>query len=86
VLSLEAALRSSTSLPAETLQIKDHGLLKPGYYADVLVFDPKTFVDHATYLDPAVLATDVLYLLVNGQFGVDKGELTSTLAGRALRR
>ena len=49
VLSLEAAVRSSTSLPAETLQIKDRGLLKPGYYADVLVFDPKTFVDRATY-------------------------------------
>ena len=41
VLSLEAAVRSSTSLPAETLQIKDRGLLKRGYYADVLVFDPK---------------------------------------------
>jgi hypothetical protein len=44
--------------------------LKP---RDPAVFDPKTFVDHATYQDPAVLATDVLYLLVNGQFGVDKG-------------
>jgi hypothetical protein len=44
--------------------------LKP---RDPAVFDPKTFVDHAKYQDPAVLATDVLYLLVNGQFGVDKG-------------
>ena len=85
VLSLEAAVRSSTSLPAETLQIKDRGLLKQGYYADVLVFDPKSFIDRATYEDPTVLATGVRYLLVNGQFAVDKGELTSTLAGRALK-
>ncbi len=85
VLSLAAAVRSSTSLPAETLQIKDRGLLKPGYYADVLVFDPKSFIDRATYEDPTVLATGVQYLLVNGQLAVDKGALTATLAGRALR-
>jgi len=85
VLSLEAAVRSSTSLPAETLQIKDRGLLKQGYYADVLVFDPKTFIDRATYQDPTVLATGVEYLLVNGQLAVNKGELTSTRAGRVLQ-
>jgi N-acyl-D-amino-acid deacylase len=85
VLSLEAAVRSSTSLPAETLRIKDRGLLKEGYYADVLVFDPKTFIDRATYEHPTVLATGVRYLLVNGKLAVDKSELTSTLAGRALK-
>jgi N-acyl-D-amino-acid deacylase len=85
VLSLEAAVRSSTSLPAETLQLKNRGLLKQGYFADVLVFDPKTFIDRATYEDPTVLATGVQYLLVNGQFAVDQGKLTSTLAGRALK-
>ena len=84
VLSLAAAVRSSTSLPAETLHIKDRGLLKPGYYADVLVFDPKNFIDRATYEDPAVLATGVQYLLVNGQLAVEKGALTATLAGRVL--
>jgi N-acyl-D-amino-acid deacylase len=85
VLSLEAAVRSSTSLPAETLQIKDRGLLKQGYFADVVVFDPKTFIDRATYEDPTVLATGVQYLLVNGQLAVDKGKLTSTMAGRSLK-
>lgn len=85
VLSLEAAVRSSTSLPAETLQIKDRGLLKQGYYADILVLDPKAFIDRATYKNSTVLATGVQYLLVNGQLAVDKGELTSTLAGRALK-
>jgi N-acyl-D-amino-acid deacylase len=59
VLSLEAAVRSSTSLPAETLQLKNRGLLKQGYFADVLVFDPKTFIDRATYEDPTVLARQV---------------------------
>jgi N-acyl-D-amino-acid deacylase len=84
VLSLEAAVRSSTSLPAETLRLKNRGLLKPGYFADVLVFDPKTFVDRATYENPTVLATGVQYLLVNGKVAVDRGKLTTTLAGRAL--
>jgi N-acyl-D-amino-acid deacylase len=85
VLTLEAAVRSSTMLPAKTLQIQDRGLLKQGYYADVLVFDPKTFIDRATYENPTVLATGVQYLLVNGQFAVDKGKMTSKLAGRALK-
>src|SRR3984957_7085215 len=85
VLSLEAAVRSSTSLPAETLQIKNRGLLKQGYFADVLVFDPKTFIDRATYENPTVLATGVQYLLVNGKVAVDRGKLTATLAGRALK-
>jgi N-acyl-D-amino-acid deacylase len=84
VLSLEAAVRSSTSLTADTLQIKERGLLKAGYYADVLVFDPKNFVDRATYENPTALATGVEYLLVNGRLAVDKGQLTSTLAGRVL--
>ena len=84
VLSLEAAVRSSTSLPAETLRLKNRGLLTQGYFADVLVFDPKTFIDRATYENPTVLATGVQYLLVNGKFAVDRGNLTTTLAGRAL--
>jgi N-acyl-D-amino-acid deacylase len=85
VLTLELAVRSSTLLPAKTLQIKDRGLLKQGYYADVLVFDPKSFIDRATYEHPAILATGVQYLLVNGQLAVDKGKLTSVLAGKALK-
>jgi N-acyl-D-amino-acid deacylase len=84
VLSLEAAVRSSTSLPAKTLRLKNRGLLKQGYFADVLIFDPKTFIDRATYENPTVLATGVQYLLVNGKFAVDRGNLTTTLAGRAL--
>jgi N-acyl-D-amino-acid deacylase len=85
VIPLEFAIRSSTSLPAETLGLKDRGLLKPGYFADVLVFDPKTFTERATYQSPRVLATGVQYLTVNGQLAIDNGTLTTTLAGRALK-
>jgi len=85
VVSMEFAVRSSTSLPAETLGLKERGLLKPGYFADVLAFDPKTFADKATYADPTVLATGVRYLTVNGRLAVDGGVLTEAIAGRALK-
>jgi len=85
VVSMEFAVRSSTSLPAETLGLKERGLLKSGYFADVLAFDPKTFADKATYADPTVLATGVRYLTVNGRLAVDGGVLTDTLAGRSLK-
>ena len=85
VIPLEFAIRSSTSLPAETLGLKDRGLLKAGYFADVLVFDPKTINERATYQSPQVLATGVRYLTVNGRLTIDNGALTQTLAGRALK-
>jgi N-acyl-D-amino-acid deacylase len=86
VIPLEFAIRSSTSLPAQTLRLKDRGLLKPGYFADVLAFDPKTINERATYQSPTVLATGVRYLTVNGKLAVDNGALTTALAGRALKR
>ncbi len=82
---LEFAIRSSTSLPAEALGLKDRGLLKPGYFSDVLVFDPKTFNERATYQQPRVLSTGVRYLTVNGQLTIDNGSLTTALAGKALK-
>jgi N-acyl-D-aspartate/D-glutamate deacylase len=85
LIPLEFAIRSNTSLPAETLGLKNRGLLKPGYFADVLVFDPKTFNERATYQSPRLLATGVRYLTVNGQLAIDNGSLTTALAGKALR-
>jgi len=85
VLTLEAAVRSSTSLPAETLRLKDRGLLKTGYFADVLVFNPATFKEVATYQSPRQLSTGVQFLTVNGKLAVDEGKLTDTLAGKVLR-
>jgi N-acyl-D-amino-acid deacylase len=85
IISLEFAIRSGTSLPAETLGLKDRGMLKPGYFADVLIFDPKTFNERATYQQPKVLATGVRFLTVNGQLAIDNGSLTTILAGKALK-
>jgi N-acyl-D-amino-acid deacylase len=84
ILTLEEAVHRSTQLPAETLQLKDRGLLQPGYFADVLVFDPKTYQDRATYTQPEIPSTGVRFLTVNGHLAIDNGQLTTTLAGRAL--
>jgi len=84
IISLPFAIRSSTSLTAQTLGLKDRGLLKTGYFADIVVFDPRTINQRATYVDPAVLSTGVRYLAVNGKLAVDGGELTSVLPGRPL--
>jgi N-acyl-D-amino-acid deacylase len=84
IISLPFAIRSSTWLTAQTLGLKDRGLLKTGYYADIVVFDPKTINQRATYENPTVLATGVRYLTVNGELAVDAGNLTSALAGRPL--
>ncbi len=84
IVPLEFAIRSSTSLPANTLGLKDRGLLNPGYFADILVFDPKTINERATYASPKLLSTGVRYLIVNGQLAIDNASLTTALAGRAL--
>lgn len=85
IIPLEFAIRSSTSLPAKTLGLKDRGLLKPGYFADVLVYNPKTFNERATYQSPRILSTGVEYLTVNGKLAIDNGALTTVMAGRALK-
>lgn len=85
VLTLEQALRSSSGLPADILKLPQRGYLRPGYYADVVVFDPKTFLDRATYDKPHQLAAGVRYLFVNGRLVIDKGKFTGVLAGKALR-
>ncbi|HLJ97576.1 MAG TPA: D-aminoacylase [Gemmataceae bacterium] len=85
VITLEHALRSASGLPADILQLPERGYLKPGYFADVVIIDPKTFIDRATYDKPHQYATGVRYLLVNGQFAVDQGKYTGALAGKVLR-
>jgi N-acyl-D-amino-acid deacylase len=85
VITLPFAIRSSTSLPAETFGLKERGLLKTGYFADIVVFDPKTVRDLATFEHPEVLATGIEEVLVNGKLAVDKGRITGVLAGRILK-
>jgi N-acyl-D-amino-acid deacylase len=84
VISLPFAIRSSTSLPAETFGLKERGRLKEGNFADIVVFDPKTIRDLATYTEPELLSTGVRYLLINGKLAVSEGRMQSVLAGRPL--
>ena len=85
VITLEFAVRKMTSLAAQRVGINDRGLLKPGMYADIMVFDPSTIIDRSTYENPSQLATGVSYVLVNGVPVVDNGRVTAALPGRALR-
>lgn len=85
VISLEFAIRKMTSLAAQRVGIDDRGLLKPGMFADITVFDPATIIDRSTYEQPSQIATGVSYVFVNGVAVVDGGQVTKALPGRALR-
>lgn len=85
VISLEFAVRKMTSLAAQRVGLKDRGLLKPGMFADIAVFDPATVIDNSTYEHPDELATGVSYVLVNGVLTLDNGKFTGAVPGRALR-
>ena len=86
ILPLEAAIRSATGLPAEILGLKSRGVLKPGNFADVVVFDPKTFRDTATFAKPHQYATGVKWVFVNGVAVVADGEhQPAALPGKVLR-
>ena len=85
VIPLEFAIRKMTSLAAQRVGLNERGLLKPGMYADITVFDPATIIDRATFEEPSQLATGVTYVFVNGVPVVDGGQVTAALPGRALR-
>jgi N-acyl-D-amino-acid deacylase len=85
VLPVESAIRSASGLPAEILGLPERGRLTAGFYADVVVFDPKEYRDAATFEEPHQYSHGVSYVFVNGQPAVHQGLPTGTLAGRALR-
>ena len=85
VVSVEEAVRKLTSLPAENLRIRDRGRLAEGYFADIVVFDPETIQDHATYEDPHQYATGVAHVWVNGTQVLRDGEHTGATPGRVVR-
>jgi N-acyl-D-amino-acid deacylase len=85
VLSIEEAVRKLTSLPADVLALKDRGRLRVGSYADVVIFDPQAFQDHATYEKPLQFATGVIDVFINGRLALQDGEPTGTATGRILR-
>ncbi|TAK14311.1 MAG: D-aminoacylase [Acidobacteria bacterium] len=86
VLSLEEAVRSMTSLPAQVFGFKDRGELRTGAIADIVVFDPATIVDHATYERPHQLSTGVSWVIVNGVVEWRNGQPTGARAGVVLKR
>ncbi|HEU5481900.1 MAG TPA: amidohydrolase family protein, partial [Sphingomicrobium sp.] len=83
--TLPDAIRRLTSLPAANLAIKDRGWLKPGMYADVVVFDPAMIQDHATFEKPQQLSTGVRHVFVNGVQVVKDGAHTGAKPGRVVR-
>jgi N-acyl-D-amino-acid deacylase len=84
VVSLEDAVRSMTSLPAQVFGLKDRGVLRRGARADVVIFDPTKLRDTATYTSPQQLAEGMRWVIVNGVIVIDDGTPTGTTAGRAL--
>jgi N-acyl-D-amino-acid deacylase len=84
-LPLAEAIRKLTSLPAANLKLDHRGRLAPGYYADVVVFDPAAIADHATYAKPHQYATGVRQVWVNGVQVLKDGEPTGAAAGRVVR-
>jgi N-acyl-D-aspartate/D-glutamate deacylase len=85
LISLEHAIRSASGLPADILRLPERGYLKPGYFADVVVFDPQTFRDQATYDRPHQYSTGVRWLFVNGVPVIHEGRYTGALPGKVLR-
>ncbi|MGW2572207.1 N-acyl-D-amino-acid deacylase family protein [Streptomyces sp. NPDC001537] len=86
VLSLEECVAHLTSRPAARLRLPDRGLVREGYRADLVLFDPRTVAAGSTYENPRTLPTGIPYVLVDGRFAIEDGRRTDVLAGRAVRR
>jgi N-acyl-D-amino-acid deacylase len=85
LLSLGRAIHKLSELPATNLGIRERGSLKPGYFADVVVFDPDTITDHATYSEPHQYGTGMVHVFVNGTRVLAAGEHTGALPGKVVR-
>ncbi len=85
LLPLEQAIRKITSLPAQREHLRDRGMLREGFFADITIFDPATVIDKATYENPAEISEGVKFVFVNGRLEYEGGKLTGTTAGRVLR-
>ena len=85
VVTLQEAVRKLSGLPAKNLKLDRRGLLQEGYFADVVVFDPETIQDHATFVEPHQYATGMLHVFVNGEQVLKNGEHTGATPGRVVR-
>jgi dihydroorotase/N-acyl-D-amino-acid deacylase len=82
---LEDAIRKFSALPAQRMRLTDRGVLKAGMWADVVIFDPTTVHDRATFDNPNQLSEGMEYVLVNGVPVIEQGKMTGALPGRVLR-
>lgn len=85
LMPLEFTVRKMTSLPAQRVGLRDRGLLKPGFFADITVFDPDSIADRATFEKQHQPSVGVRYVFVNGTLVLDHGKLTAARPGRGLR-
>jgi len=86
VITLEEAIRKMTSLPAQTFGLYKKGILRPGMDADLVIFDPATVIDRATFEDPLQSPAGIQWVIVNGQIAVEAGKITGTPCGKVMRR
>ncbi|HZG53458.1 MAG TPA: amidohydrolase family protein, partial [Pyrinomonadaceae bacterium] len=86
LLTLEDAIRKMSSLPAQTFRLRDRGLVREGFAADLVIFDEATVNDRATFEKPHQYPTGISYVFVNGQAAVAEGAPTATRSGMALAR
>jgi dihydroorotase/N-acyl-D-amino-acid deacylase len=85
LMPLELAIHKMTGLPASNVGLKQRGLLREGYFADITIFDPKTVIDRATFEEPNQYPVGINYVIVNGKIEVDNGQRTPANSGRVLR-
>src|SRR6266404_2391884 len=85
LMPLELAIHKMTGLPAGNLSLKNRGLIREGYFADITIFDPKTVIDRATFEEPNQYPIGINFVIVNGRIEVDNGQRTPALAGMVLR-
>ncbi len=86
MVSLPAAMRSMTALPAQVFRMQNRGVIRPGAYADIVIFDLDNLRDRATFVDPMQLSEGMVHVFVNGKAAVTDGKLTGVLAGQVLLR
>ena len=82
---MEEAIRKMTSLPAYRLGLRDRGIIKEGYFADLVLFDPSTVIDKATFEHPHQYPDGILTVWVNGKIAMNNGSLTQDRHGIVLR-
>src|SRR5262245_24560846 len=85
LMALEFAIHKMSGLPASNVGLKERGVLRQGYFADITIFDPKTVMDRATFEEPNQYPVGINYVIVNGKIEVDNGQRTPVNSGRVLR-